>query len=89
MLLSPQKWLQLIHLVSSQQLGAENNVAGLVDSVDVSKGCGDGEHGADGAQSLVDLPDLVVEPKNLVNQAVLEKMEAILLQWIVNNLSIE
>ena len=47
--------------MSSQQLRAEDDVAGLVDSVDVAEGGGDGEHRADGAQGLVDLPDLVVQ----------------------------
>lgn len=45
-------------LVSGQQLGAEDNVAGLVDAVDVAKGGGDREHGADGTQGLVHVPNL-------------------------------
>ena len=44
--------------MSSQKLRAENDIAGFVDSVDVAEGGGNGEHGADGAQSLVDFPNL-------------------------------
>jgi hypothetical protein len=44
--------------VTGQKLGAENDIAGLVDTMDVTEGGGDGEHWANDAQCLVDFPDL-------------------------------
>ena len=45
--------------MASQQLRIEDHVSGLVDAVDVAEGRRDGEHGADGAQGLVNFPDLL------------------------------
>ena len=49
--------------MSSQKLRAEDDIAGLVDAVDVAKSGGDGEHGADGTQCLVHFPNLKIENK--------------------------
>jgi hypothetical protein len=45
-------------LVLLEELGAELDVAGLVDTVDVTEAGGDGEVGGDGVEGLVDLVDV-------------------------------
>ena len=44
--------------MTSEQLGAEDDVTGLVDAVHVAERRGDREHGADGAQGLVHVVNL-------------------------------
>lgn len=39
----------------TEDLGSEDDVSGLVDTMDVSEGGGDGEVGGDGAEGLVDV----------------------------------
>lgn len=46
-------------LVLAQQFRSEDDVSGLVDTVDVTEGGGDGEVGGDGGQGLVDVEDFV------------------------------
>lgn len=44
--------------MSSQELGAQYNIAWFVDTVNIAKGCGDGKHRADGAQSFENIVNL-------------------------------
>jgi hypothetical protein len=44
-------------------LRAEDDIAGLVDAMDVAESGGDGEHGADGTQCLVNFPNLKIKHK--------------------------
>ena len=46
-------------LVTLQKVRREHHVARFVDSVDVTEGSSDGEHGGDGRESLVDVIDLL------------------------------
>jgi len=47
-----------VGLVTGKELRAENNIAGFVHAVDVAKGSGDGEHGADDRQGFVNFVNL-------------------------------
>ena len=44
-----------VGLVLAEEVGAEDDVSGLVDTVDVTKAGSDGEAGGDGAEGLVDV----------------------------------
>ena len=46
-------------LVLGEELGVELDVAGLVDTVDVTKASGNGEVGADGGESVLDGQDVL------------------------------
>jgi hypothetical protein len=48
-----------VGLVLGEQLGVQLDVAGLVDTVDVTEASGDGEVGADGGQGVVDGQDVL------------------------------
>lgn len=48
-----------VGLVLAEELGVETNVAGLVDTVDVTETSGNGEVGADGGESVVDGEDIL------------------------------
>jgi hypothetical protein len=51
--------LSNVDLVLAQELGVQLDVAGLVDTVDVTETSGDGEVGRDGGESVVDVPDIL------------------------------
>ena len=48
-----------VGLVLLQQLGVQTDVAGLVDTVDITETSGNGEVGADGGEGLVDGQDVL------------------------------
>ena len=50
--------IELHYLVASKQVWAQFDVPGLVYTVHVAKGSGDGEHGANLGERLVDAVDL-------------------------------
>lgn len=47
-----------VFLVVAQELGTEDDVSGLVDTVDVTESGGDGEVGGDGGEGRVDIVDV-------------------------------
>jgi len=53
------KLLVAVSLVLGEELGLEDNVSGLVDTVDVSEGGGDRESGGDGEEGVVDVEDVL------------------------------
>ena len=80
--------LLCVGLVLEKPLGAEHDIAGLVDAVDVAKGGSDREHGSDLGQSLVHGVDLLGAGVELLGVDVLV-VDAILLAASDTDLHLE
>ena len=59
LLVSIGELLLCVELVPVEELGVKTDVSGLVNTVDVAEGGGDGEVGADLGESSVDVPDVL------------------------------